>query len=111
MVESESSDPLGVDVENLNGEIRRALDLPRDLDGVVVVSFDQYGLYARRAGRALGAEGLRGSVITSINRKPIADLDDYRKAVDSLEPGEVVGLDVYNPRTSSTMPITLAIPN
>ena len=110
-VEAEASDPLGVEVENLTGEIRRALDLPRSLDGVVVVSVDPNGLYARRVGRSIGPQALRGSVITSINREPIAELDDYRKAVNALEPGDVVGLDIYNPLTGSTMPITLAIPN
>jgi serine protease Do len=111
VVEAESSDPLGVEVEDLNAEIRRALDLPRDLEGVVVVSFDQYGLYARRAGRALPGNAIRGSVITSIDRKQIRDMDDYRAAVKDLKPGEVVGLEVYNPQSGSEVPITVALPN
>ena len=105
VVESESSDPLGIEVEDLTGEVRRALDLPRGLEGVVIVSADRYGPYARRS---LG--NVRGAVITSINRKPIGDVADYREAVQALEPGDVVGIDVFNPESRQQVPLTVAIP-
>jgi serine protease Do len=105
VVEAESSDPLGIEVEDLTRDVRRALDLPSDLEGVVIVSVDQYGAYARRS---LG--NLRGTVITSIDRKKISNLDDYREAVKSLEPGDVIGLDVYSPEGGAEVPLTIAIP-
>ncbi|MDP2482615.1 MAG: Do family serine endopeptidase [Candidatus Palauibacterales bacterium] len=105
VVSAESSDPLGIEVEGLTGEARRALDLPRNLEGVVIVSYDEYGPVARRAG-----PNLRGMVITAINRKPIHNLAEYREAVKKLEPGEVVGLDVYNPQDAVEVPLTIAIP-
>ena len=105
VVEAESSDPLGIEVEDLTAEVRRALDLPRDIEGVVISSVDQYGPYARRSGR-----NLRGTVITSINRTPVRDLKEYREAVKSLEPGDVVGLDVYSPEGATEVPLTIAIP-
>ena len=104
VVEAESSDPLGIEVEDLTRDVRRALDLPPDLEGVVISSVDQSGPYARRTSI------WRGAVITSVDRTPIRDMEDYREAVKSLEPGDVVGLDVYNPGTSSEVPLTIAIP-
>ncbi|MCK5484377.1 MAG: Do family serine endopeptidase [Gemmatimonadetes bacterium] len=105
VVEAESSDPLGVEVEDLTADVRRALDLPRDVEGVVIVSVDRYGPYARRS-----FGNLQGTVITSINRAPIRNLAEYRAAVKSLEPGDVVGLDVYSPEGAAEVPLTIAIP-
>jgi serine protease Do len=105
VVEAESSDPLGIEVENLTADVRRALDLPRDFEGVVIASYDEYGPYARRS-----FINPRGSVITSINRKPIRNVDDYRQAVKGLAPGDVVGLEVYNPEGGTMVPLTVAIP-
>jgi S1-C subfamily serine protease len=106
VVEAVSSDPLGVQVEDLTRDARRALDLPRDVEGVVIASVDRYGPYARRA-----FTNLQGTVITSINRTPIRNLEDYREAVESLEPGDVVGLDLYDPVNGAEVPLTVAIPD
>jgi serine protease Do len=105
VAEAEISDPLGIEVEDLTRDIRRALDLPRDIEGVVIVSADPYGAYARRS---LG--NMRGTVITAINRTPIRSLEDYREAVESLDPGDVVGVDVYSPDAGAEVPLTIAIP-
>ena len=105
VVEVESSDPLGVEVEDLTAEVRRALDLPRDIEGVVISSVDQLGPYARRS-----RGNLRGTVITAVNRTPVRNLKEYREAVKSLEPGDVVGLDVYSPEGATEVPLTIAIP-
>ena len=105
VVEAESEDPLGIEVEEITSEVRRALDLPRDLEGVVITSYDMYGAYARRAGR-----DLQGTVITSINRTPIRSLEDYREAVSDLQPGDVLGMDVYSPERATEVPLTIAIP-
>jgi serine protease Do len=105
LVEAAGSDRLGIEVEDLTREIRRALDLPRGMEGVVIVSADEYGPYARRS---LG--NLRGTVITSINRAPISDVADYREAVEAVEPGDVVGIDIFNPESGQRVPLTVAIP-
>ena len=106
VVEVDTSDPLGIEVEDLTRDVRRALDLPSGLEGVVISSVDQYGPYARRA----VPEIWRGAVITSINRTPIRNMADYREAMESLEPGDVVGVSVYDPATSAEVPLTIAIP-
>jgi serine protease Do len=106
VVEAQSSDLLGVEVEDLTRDIRRALDLPRDVEGVVIAEVDPYGSYARRAFSGMG----RGVVITSINRTPIRNMEDYRKAVEALEPGDVIGMDVFDPARGTEVPLTIAIP-
>jgi len=106
VVEVDTSDPLGIEVEELTRDVRRALDLPSGLEGVVISSVDQYGPYARRA----FTEIWRGAVITSINRTPIRNMADYREAMESLEPGDVVGVVVYDPANSAEVPLTIAIP-
>ena len=105
VVESSTDDALGVEVEDITRDVRRALDLPRDVEGVVITSYDDYGAYARRSGG-----NLEGTVITSINRRPVRNLEEYREAVDGLEPGDVVGVDVFNPQTRAQVPLTIAIP-
>ena len=105
VVAAETEDPLGIEVEEITRDARRALDLPRDLEGVVIVSYDAYGAYARRS-----QNHLEGTVITSINREPIRSLEDYEEAVADLEPGDIVGVDVYSPRSSGEVPLTIAIP-
>ncbi len=105
VVAAETEDPLGIEVEEITRDARRALDLPRDLEGVVIVSYDPYGAYARRSLR-----NFEGTVIISIDRTPIRTVEDYEEAVADLEPGDVVGMDVYNPQTSAEVPLTIAIP-
>jgi S1-C subfamily serine protease len=51
-----------------------------------------------------------GTVITSINRTPIGSVADYNEAVKALEPGDVVGVDLYIPEAEAEMPLTIAIP-
>ena len=104
VVEVLNSDPLGVEVEDLTREIRRALDLPSELEGVVIAEVDQYGPYGRRVGMG------RGVVITSINRTPIRNMGDYRIAVQALEPGDVIGMSVFDPARATEVPLTIAIP-
>jgi hypothetical protein len=37
-------------------------------------------------------------------------MEEYREAVESLESGDVIGLEVYNPARSAEVPLTIAIP-
>ena len=103
--DSGSDDPLGLEVENITPEIRRALDLPSDVSGVVVSSVEQYGPFWRRAGN-----NGRGTVITRVNRQPVESVREYRDALDTAEPGDVIGLDLYSPTASQKVPITIQIP-
>jgi len=101
-----SADPLGIEVEDLTGEVRRALNLPSEVRGVVVASVERYGPFARRAGG-----GSRGMVITRINRRPVENVTEYRQALKDVKPGDVVGLDLYNPDGGARIPLTVPIPH
>jgi len=114
-----ANDPLGIRVEKIDGEVRRALDLPRSVDGVVVTDLDTMGPLGRRAARIGGLRDLsdiRGLIITEVNRQKIESVEDYEDAVKSVKPGDVVGLMIYNPRQDPTQqsplaPVTVPIPS
>ncbi|MDT8435468.1 MAG: trypsin-like peptidase domain-containing protein [Gemmatimonadota bacterium] len=104
---SEAADLLGVRVEELDAQARRALDLPDDLDGVVVVEMRQAGPFAARWSRLSPAEN---PVIRSVNRQPVRSLRDYRRALADVQPGDVVSLVVYDPATGVEAPVSVPLP-
>ncbi|MGD8496177.1 MAG: trypsin-like peptidase domain-containing protein [Gemmatimonadales bacterium] len=112
------SDPLGIRVENLDGEARRSLDLPRSVDGVVITDYSANGPLGRRAPRIgiTSMDDVRGLVITEVNRKKVESVDDYESAMKGVKPGDVVGLMIYNPyqdpsQQSPLVPLTVPIPS
>ena len=113
-----ASDPLGIRVQEVDGEIRRAFNLPRGIDGVVVADVDWNGPLARRSGRLFRDPQARlpGLSITEVTRREIESVEDYEDAVEDVEPGDVVGLMLYDPRQqgeggSPRAPLTVPIPS
>ncbi|HUP18334.1 MAG TPA: trypsin-like peptidase domain-containing protein [Gemmatimonadota bacterium] len=95
--ESGSSEAaLGMQVRGLSPDVRRTMAARARIDqaeipaGVMVVEVDPLGP-ARDAGLAPNL------VITRIGDSPVRNLAEYRAAVDALEPGEVVYLQVWAP--------------
>jgi len=104
----ETLDPIGVRVEDLDAQARRALDLPDDISGVVVVEIDGAGPFA---GRYIGRSD--NPVILSVNRKPVEDVKAYRKALEGTKPGDVVSLMLWDPgaeETDARIPISVPLP-
>ncbi len=104
----ETLDPLGIHVEDLDAQARRALDLPDDISGVVVVEIDATGPFA---GRYIGRSD--NPVILSVNRKPVGDVKAYRKALEGAEPGDIVSLMVWDPgagESGARIPISVPLP-
>jgi serine protease Do len=64
----------GVAVSNLTPQIRRQLDLPAGVTGVVVVRVDP-GSPAAEAGLR------RGDVIQEVNRRPVTSVSEFERAV------------------------------
>jgi serine protease Do len=92
-----SFDRLGLAVMNLSGSMRADLRVPQDRVGVVV---DEV------AASSSGADTLEhGDIVVEVNRRPTPDLGAYKKALDSLKPGEVAWLYVY--RTTTTPRVSL----
>jgi serine protease Do len=69
-----SFEQLGIDVETLTPEVAKQLGV--EAERGVAITDVQAGSVAARAGLTAGA------VITQANRKPVASIDDFRKAVE-----------------------------
>jgi serine protease Do len=82
--EDRQSNALGLQVEAINDDMRRALGNPEG--GVVVVRVESDAAY-----RA----GLRaGDVVLMINSEMIGDMDDFDQAVESVPEGKAVALRI-----------------
>ena len=83
---------LGFSVENLNDRIAQQLELKPGQQGVVVTNISDGSNAAQKGLR-------RGSVILSVNRKPVRNLDDFRSEINKVADQEnaVVLLQVIPP--------------
>ena len=89
--------------------LRRSLNIPANVKGVVVTDMAADGPFDRRAlFRGLD----RSPVITHVNRQEIESVADYERAMRDVDPGDVVGLKVYNthPAVPSEVVIPLTVP-
>ncbi len=78
--ENEAEQNLGLIVQEITPEVKRKLDIESS-SGVVITDV--------RSSSVSSEAGLRrGDVILEINKKQIANLDNYRKAVDSIKEGQ-----------------------
>jgi Do/DeqQ family serine protease len=74
---------LGVGLQNLTDDLRQQLEIPDDVDGVIVTDVQQ--------GTPGGDAGLRrGDVIVELNHTAIGDLGDLRKMMDGYDRGMVL---------------------
>jgi len=76
----------GVQVENLNPQVRARANVPPNVNGVIITRIDP---------NANAAQQLRtGDVIEQINRQPISNVDDFQNVVGQLDPNHpvIVGL-------------------
>jgi serine protease Do len=88
----------GVSVQNLTSELRKSLNIPKRVSGVLVSSVE----VDSTAAGALKKE----DVIMEINRKNIKSTDDYRKVVSKIGSGDGVLMLLY--RKGATIYITLS---
>jgi serine protease Do len=91
--ESETKGPLAsIHVADLSPEMARQLDLPSNVQGVVVTSVDP---------DSGAAELQKGDVIEEINQQPVPSILDYNKMVASLDPSQSQVLSVCRHRMRS----------
>jgi len=81
-----------IHVQDLTPEMARQLDLPSNVQGVVVTSVDP---------DSGAAELQKGDVIEEINQQPVASISDYNKIVASLDPSQPEVLSVCRHRMRS----------
>jgi serine protease Do len=103
---ADAPDPLGLQVEELTADARQALDLPRDLDGVVVTDMDRFGQFAQR-----WPSRSQNPVIESVNRSEVSSVQEYRREISKVGPGDVVSLLVYDPEGKRTIPVSIPLPS
>jgi serine protease Do len=91
--QAETNGPLAsIHVEDLTPEMARQLDLPNNVQGVLVASVDP---------DSGAAELQKGDVIEEINQQPVASISDYNKMVASLDPSQPQVLSVCRHRMRS----------
>ncbi len=72
----------GMEVSNLTPDLAKRYGYEKS-KGVLITNLDPYGPAAKK--------GLKvGDLIREVNRKPVANVDDYQKVVSKLHPGDVV---------------------
>jgi serine protease Do len=90
---------LGLVVQEISPEMQRRLGI-QDSQGVIITNVES-GSIAEEA-------GLRpGDVILEINKRQIKNLDDYRKAIDSVKSGQTALLLVK--RDKNTLYVALRV--
>ena len=77
----------GVEVEELNPDIRASLNIPADVKGVVVAGINEDSPAADVL--------VKHDVIQEINRKTVSGLGDYKKIVSGIGPSDTVLLLIY----------------
>jgi len=91
--QAETSGPLAsIHVQDLTPEMARQLDLPSNVQGVVVTSVDP---------DSGAAELQKGDVIEEINQQSVASISDYNKIVASLDSSQPQVLSVCRHRMRS----------
>jgi serine protease Do len=94
--------PLGVSVRDLDRNFIGRLDIPQDVQGVVVSRVDPTGA---------GFQALlrRGIVIMEVNRKPVRSVSDYQRLVAAAQPGDVLTLYIYDPTIAQRSLVTVTV--
>jgi serine protease Do len=90
---------LGIVVQEINPQMQRRLGI-EDSQGVIITNVDP-GSLAHEAGLS------PGDIILEINRKQIRNLDEYRKALDSVKTGQTALFLVK--RNKNTLYIALKV--
>ena len=88
----------GVNVQNLTSEIYTQLNIPEKLRGVVITNIER--------GSPSETALMRGDVLMEINRKAVANIDDYEVMVSQIKPEQDILLLVF--RRGSTIFVTLS---
>ncbi len=88
----------GISVQNLTSEMYRELNLPEKIRGIVIINIE--------GGSPAETKLVTGDVILEINRKAIANTEDYEVIVSRIKPDEEVLLLVF--RRGSTIFITIS---
>ena len=88
-------------VRDLNRAFVGRLEIPENIQGVLVARVDATGA-ARQALH-------RGLVILEVNRKPTPTVADYQRIVDAAKPGDVLAFYYYDPTVAGRSLVTVVV--
>lgn len=88
----------GVQVQDLTPDNRKELNVPRQVNGVVVTNIED--------GSAVEGVLMRGDIILQVNKNRIASLKDYEKVASAIKSGEDILLLIF--RNGSTFYATVS---
>jgi serine protease Do len=88
----------GVHVQNLTPELKKNLDIPRRVTGVIVTDVED--------GSPAGGVLMNNDIILEINRKRVDNMKDYESVVSKIKPDQDILILVF--RNRSTVYITLS---
>ena len=94
--------PLGLTVRELDRGFVGRLEIPDNVQGVVVSRVDP-------TGAAFSALIRRGFVIMEINRKPVRTVPDYQRIVAAARPGDVLAFYCYDPTLVQRSLVTVTV--
>jgi S1-C subfamily serine protease len=93
--------PLGVTVRELDRRFVGRVQIPDDIEGVVVSRVEATG-----AAYQLLA---RNYVILEINRKPTPNVAAYQRIVDAAKPGDALAIYYFDPRAAGRSLVTVVV--
>ncbi|MCK4643605.1 Do family serine endopeptidase [bacterium] len=82
------NDEIGLKVQSLTDAVRSKYRIPRDINGVIVVSVEK-GKFADRAGLK------EGDVVLSIRDRKVVTMDDYLEALSRIKTGDGIMFYIY----------------
>jgi serine protease Do len=100
---------LGMDVQDLTPQMRRTLVQRLNLSSNQIPQ----GVYisdVASLGAAAEAGIPQGGIVTQVGDTQVQNLAEYRRAVDSLNPGQIVYLRIYYPPGDNTISRALRVP-
>jgi S1-C subfamily serine protease len=93
--------PLGVTVREMDRRFVGRLEIPENVQGVIVQRVDPTGA----ARQALD----RGFVILEVNRKPTPTVADYERIVAAAKPGDALAIYYYDPTVAERALVTVIV--
>jgi S1-C subfamily serine protease len=112
---TQSNTWLGIEGQTLTTDVARAMDLPANQGGVLVVQVEQESpadeAKLRGSFKNLIVNGemllIGGDVIVAINERPISTLDDLTRTIRGFEPGEEITLTILRNNEELNVDVTL----
>ena len=94
---------LGLEIGELTPRVRRMFELTPEISGVVVLKVDPVSAAADAGVR-------RGDVITEVNGRAVASLDDFSAALKRVKSGEYVRMYLYRPQFDRGSYVIVEVP-